>query len=150
MTKSGKWASCSKREIWTANVDYRVDWNSEYTINNIMTELDLIWESDFRIGFLGSIVFLGFLLSSFTIMPTPDIFGRKPVLIVTTILSTIAPLLILFVRSLTTVYVLLFIYGFTILVRGTTSYVYALEFVPTTSEKGYVTGKNKFFNGVSL
>ena len=88
---------------------------------------------------LGSIVFFGFLLSSFTIMPTPDIFGRKPVLIVTTILSSIAPFLILFTRKLSTVYILLFVYGFTILVRGTTSYVYCLEFVSKEKEKSYVS-----------
>jgi len=63
-------------------------------------------------------------------MPTPDIFGRKPVLIITGTISTILILSIIFIQSMTQVYIWMFFIGFTILVRGTTSYVYYLEIIP--------------------
>jgi MFS transporter, SP family, major inositol transporter len=103
-----------------------------------MTENDLICEKDYRIGLLGSVVFFGFMLSSITIMPTPDIFGRKPVLLITGFISTSMAALILFLNDLNSMYIALFFYGFTVLVRGTTSYVYLIEIVPPHLEKKIV------------
>ena len=110
MSTLGKWIHCGKKEILTTNVEYRVNWNSEYSIRNMMTELDLIWEEDYKIGLLGSVVFFGFLISNFTIMPTSDSYEKKPVLIIVTVLSTFSAFLILFTKSLTMIYSLLFIH----------------------------------------
>lgn len=83
-------------------------------------------------------MFFGFMLSSVTIMPTPDIFGRKPVLLITGIISTSMAFLMLFLKTLESMYIALFFYGFTVLVRGTTSYVYLIEIVPPHLEKKIV------------
>jgi len=122
----------------TTPSNYRVDWNSRYSIVNLMTENDLICEEDYKIGMLGAVVFFGFVLSAFTIMPLPDILGRKPVLIVTTIISTLMAITFMFLKNINHMYIALFIFGFTVLVRGTTSYVYLLEIVPEHYEKRVV------------
>ena len=122
----------------TTPSNYRVDWNSRYSIVNLMTENDLICEEDYKIGMLGAVVFFGFVLSAFTIMPLPDILGRKPVLIVTTIISTLMASTFMFLKNINHMYIALFIFGFTVLVRGTTSYVYLLEIVPEHYEKRVV------------
>ena len=138
MTTSGVWASWSKEMACTTPSNYRVDWNSRYSIVNLMTENDLICEEDYKIGMLGAVVFFGFVLSAFTIMPLPDILGRKPVLIVTTIISTLMASTFMFLKNINHMYIALFIFGFTVLVRGTTSYVYLLEIVPEHYEKRVV------------
>lgn len=103
-----------------------------------MTEMNLICEEDYKIGLLGTIIFFGFMLSSVTLMPTADILGRKPVLIATATISTLSVFFLMFVQNMTYVYIGLFFFGFTALVRGTTSYVYVIELAPEHLEKTYV------------
>lgn len=136
--KSGEWVSCSRKEVCSTGGDYRIDWSSKLSVVNIITEMDLVCEEDYKIGLLGSLVFLGFMLSSLTIMPFADIFGRKPILIVTAVVSTGASFMILFVRDMYYLYILLFMFGMTVLVRGTTSYVYVMEMVPESAQQTYV------------
>ena len=135
---AGEWFKWTKEEAWANSANYRVDWSSDYSITNLMTSLDLIWVEDYKIGLLGSLAFLGFILSSITIMPTADIFGRKPVLILTTFISTTLCCLVYFCSNLTQIYICMFFIGYTILVRGTTSYVYFNEMVPDSLRTRYI------------
>lgn len=118
---------------------FRVNWNHEYSIRNLMTDMDLIWAQDYEIGFIGASWVFGFVLTSFTLMQTPDIFGRKPVLFIAGLLSTIFPFLTMFNKNLTTLYAYCFLFGFSWLIRGTTSYVLVLELVPKTGEKSVLS-----------
>ena len=100
--------------------------------------MDLIWAEDYEIGLIGTWCVIGFCLTSYLWMQTPDIFGRKPVILVSWFLSTLFPLLILFNTNLYLLYFYIFMFGFSTLIRGTTSYVYMLEMIPKTSEKDFL------------
>lgn len=61
--------------------EFRVDWKEEGSIHNLITRLNLICESKFNIGLIGSNFFLGILLAVAFIAPLGDIIGRRPLLI---------------------------------------------------------------------
>ena len=90
------------------------------------------------IGLIGSIVFIGVIISSFTIMPTPDIFGRKPILLLCSTIWSLSPFLWLFAKSLLSIYILMFLFGLSTVAWSATAYVYVLELVPKEKSKFYV------------
>lgn len=100
---------------------------------------ELICEDGVEVGFIGSFIFIGIIVNSFTIMPIPDIIGRKPVLISASLITTICPFLMLFAGSLTSIYILMFLFGLTAAVWSTTAYVYVIEIVPEFKSKLYVS-----------
>ena len=44
--------------------EFKIDLDSQYSLNNWMTQFDLICEESYKIGFLGLASFLGFAMGS--------------------------------------------------------------------------------------
>jgi MFS family permease len=61
------------------NLFHRVDWNDEGSLHNLFEQLDLACSSKAQVGFIGSSLFIGWVLSSLIMPRCADIFGRKPV-----------------------------------------------------------------------
>ena len=75
-TDFGKsWSACSREYVWSnqSNVNYKYDYNSIDTVNNWITKIDLIWITDFKIGLLGTLFFIGWVLGSATLLSLGDI-----------------------------------------------------------------------------
>jgi MFS family permease len=84
---------------------YTIDWNDGKSLQNWMTDLNLICEPAYRIGLIGSLQFIGLALGALIFTPFSDIYGRKPVLVFSVVLTPIVIFsLIIFTSTLNHIY----------------------------------------------
>lgn len=128
------WKSCEKSSIChdgqlTPKSEWKIDWSNSESIHNWMTQMDLYWESNFKIGLLGSTFFFGFALWGL-ILKIGEIWGRKWVLIIGAITNIILSFGLYFIDNLYAKYILLFLYGVTC-AKVVWTYIYIPEIVPS-------------------
>ena len=80
------WFECEHKEFCDngerlSGVDFRVDWDSIYSLRNWIEPLVLYCISSFKMGLFGSIYFAGFAFGCLTVVRLGDIYGRKWVLV---------------------------------------------------------------------
>ncbi|CAI2364771.1 unnamed protein product [Moneuplotes crassus] len=114
------------RDLW------RIDYSDYRSFHNWMTDLELYCYSDFMIGLLGSIAFLGFAFSGLGLKQS-DRFGRKKTILVGTLLSFISIGMMFFWRNLYAKYVGLLIFGF-ISFKDFAIYILVVESLPKKSQ----------------
>jgi len=109
---------------------YEIDWDSSNSINNWMTDLNLICEPPIAISLMGVLSFISFSLGSILITQVIDKQGRRLSLIVA---SSVTPLCIMGLmfapHNLYSIYAVIFSLGLTYNCRGSTAYLYATEFL---------------------
>jgi len=89
------WSECTKETACALEAgDYRVDYEHPETIRNIVTELDLICDSDsdykLKASNVGGSMQIGAVLSVAFLTPLADIYGRRPVMYVSTLICLIS------------------------------------------------------------
>lgn len=109
---------------------YSINWDSEYSLHNWMTDLDLICAEPYLIGMLGAVSFMAFSIGSILITKVIDIHGRRLTLIYASSVTPIGILLMLTIgKNLAIVYAIIFFMGMTYNTRGSTAYLYGTEFL---------------------
>ena len=99
-------------------------------------------EGDLKMGLFGSIYFCGFAFGALVILRLGDIYGRKPVLIGSVILSIVLFLALYLANNIILVYILLFWIGTLNITKGTLFYLYFLELIPERKRIKYHTISN--------
>jgi MFS family permease len=95
-----------------------------------MTELDLVCEEPYKIGFIGAVSFISFSLGSVLFTRIADKLGRKSVLVISSMVSPIGIIILtIFGKSLNFIYTTIFLIGFKYNSRGSTAYVFGTEFL---------------------
>ena len=79
------WFECEHKEFCDngeqlSGVNFRVDWDSIYSLRNWIEPLDLYCISSFKMGLFGSLYFAGFAFGCLTVVRLGDVYGRKWVL----------------------------------------------------------------------
>jgi hypothetical protein len=92
--ESGQWNTCEKDDICDGSKliegkEFRSDFSSKYTLHNWVEESNLWCTGKFQIGLFGSIIFLGYGVSSFLVNPLSDKYGRRFVLLLATLMHVI-------------------------------------------------------------
>ena len=124
---------------------YEIDWQSETSIHNWTTKLDLICEEPYKIAFIGSLSFFSFAIGSILFTNNIDHYGRKKVLVASALVTPISMLLMLLtVDSIESIYIYIFIMGLTYNTRGSTSYMYAIEFMEDKNR--LIVGQTNFIS----
>ena len=62
--------------------------DDEY-FNNWVEQYDMLCEPKYKVGFLGSIIFLGVIIGLLFVPPLADYFGRKVIFIISLVLSLV-------------------------------------------------------------
>ena len=93
-TESGAWETCNKEVVCSledpqVDEDYRYYWEDSETFENLITHNHWVCLDDVEIGFIGSMSFMGSVISSLTIMRLFDVLGRKWFTMVTLALNAI-------------------------------------------------------------
>jgi len=84
---------------------YAVDWTAPTSLQNWMTDFDLICEPPFRIGLIGTLQFIGLAAGALLFTPLSDVYGRKPVLAISAALTPLVIVVFLFfAKSLDAIY----------------------------------------------
>lgn len=99
---------------------------------------DLVCTPKVQISFFGTLLLAGFFFGSIFLVRLGDIIGRKKVVVVSTLVSSVCLVGILLSPSLITLFVCIFIFGLTCGPRGL-SFVYALELTTSEYEVVYST-----------
>ena len=107
------WYQCDSVDVCSGNANllYHVNNNSNFTIQNWITRMNLYWISKFELGLFGSLYFLGFVFGALTLLRLGDIFGRKPIWLFTSISLLFVYLIFYFVENLYLIYFFIFIWG---------------------------------------
>jgi MFS family permease len=95
-----------------------------------MTDLNLICYESYYIALVGALSFFSFSIGSALFTNLIDKYGRKSVLIYSSLVTPIGILaLIAFANSLTVIYVVMFVMGLTYNTRASVAYLYGTEFI---------------------
>ncbi|CAI2360036.1 unnamed protein product [Moneuplotes crassus] len=130
---SGAFLECTKDQICMGDtlIDrnlWRPDFSNYRSFKNWMTELELYCYSDFMIGLLGSVVFIGFALGGI-VLKQSDTFGRKKIILSGYILACVCSIILYFCKNMYVIYVTLFFSGFSFY-KDFCLYIYLLEITP--------------------
>ena len=130
------WVSWSQSDACGSKYfEYRINYDSNETIQNWITMMDLVCASDYQIGLFGSMYFIGFFIGSAWFMRIADIKGRRMITMISIIGTIVWSLLIFAINNIILTYIFLLIFGIFVSVRILVSYLYVLELVPQTHRK---------------
>lgn len=105
-----------------------------------MTNLDLICVEPYKIGLMGTLSFMAIAIGSFFFTRQADTFGRKPVILLATLVTPIGVALIILLGThlnLYYIYSILFVIALAYNPRASTSYLYATEVLPKRGRMFY-------------
>jgi hypothetical protein len=77
-----KWTSCSPSDFCDKKVNWKVDMQSKYSLENWVQAFRMQCASKYEFGLFGSIFFLAVVISSTVFPALSDRIGRRPVCIV--------------------------------------------------------------------
>ena len=100
------------RDAACAGNNWRLDWTSERTLNNWISDMNLYWADKWMIGLLGSVYYQGHLLGSILLVHLSDTYGRRLCIRISLVIHTILYTLMVFNSNLYSRYVLIFLMGF--------------------------------------
>lgn len=105
-----------------------MDYSNKKNLHNWIERLDLVCKTGDQIGFLGSAVFGGWVLTALVIPPLADKFGRAPVYLFTITASFMIYIYSLFfANSLNIMIGMMFLVGMLTPGRGAVGYVLGCE-----------------------
>ncbi|CDW79844.1 solute carrier family member 5 [Stylonychia lemnae] len=136
--KSNKFQQCSQIQACSDGIEYQIDYQSDKTIINWMTKYDLVCASKFDIALIGTLLMIGYMIGSVFFVRLGDFYGRKLVVTVSVLISSISFIGIFFSPNIIYVDVFILIYGMTCGPRGL-AYVYILELTTKKYEFIYST-----------
>lgn len=130
-SNSGEWKSCTKDEICDRGLskdEYRADTNDDEYFDNWVQKFDLLCESKFKIGLLGSMFFVGVIATLIIIPPLADKLGRKWIFLISNIVSCIGQLGLILSDNIYEAYFFSFLIGATFSGKIVVGLNYMLEF----------------------
>ena len=102
--------------------------SNPFTLKNWIVDLNLTCSPSSYIALLGVSLYVGYFVGSIFVGPYADIYGRRPVFLITSIIFFISNTLMLFFYNIFAFSGLLFVYGLTGSGRMIVGHIYATEF----------------------
>ena len=109
---------------------WEVDWSSERSLDNWWVKLSLMCEPRWKVGAIGSALFLGWCSTLLWIPPLSDLIGRKKVFVVGPVIDFFSYSVIMTTDSLDVMIAAIFIYGATTSIRVNAGWIYFQELMP--------------------
>ena len=133
LQSDGIWSECTPQTFCGTEIEHRVNWDSPYSLNNWVQQLNLECTDSYKIGLLGSLGFVGWVVALLFVPRLADRFGRKWIVEVSTIVSAVAHLGLLLSKDLMFIYACLLITGLTLAGRVSVAYIYLMELLSVNS-----------------
>ena len=136
----GSWKPCSQHYICKNNLNlykdlYRYDQNDPEYIDNWIQKFDLLCKPNEYVGLIGSCYMVGMFIGFFILPPNSDTYGRRPIFIITMVLSTIAQAVILYTTSIHKLFLFMMILGTTFSGKNIVALNFAIESNPAKHQK---------------
>ena len=101
----------------------KINWENSTSLHNWIEQLDLACKKDSTVAWIGSIIFLGWMLASVVIPPLSDRLGRKWIFITFLILNLGVIATLTFSRSIYLTICANFLVGVIAVARWTVGYI---------------------------
>jgi len=111
------------------DIEHTINWDASTSLHNWVEPLDLTCKSKEAIGFIGSIYFVGLMISAFTLPRLADLYGRRRVVLGCAFLNVPMYIWVFFMSSLYEVYIIFFIIGIAFGGNVMTNSLFAQEFL---------------------
>jgi len=129
-----EWLSCQPADFCGKDVAYRVSYSCKTCLHNWVEKLSLTCVPKWKVGLLGSSLWMGWVLSLLFLPRIADIYGRRWIYLLGMWLLMPILFAMLFTRSLNAMIAIIFMQGFLSTVRVSIGYVYMLEFIPKPNQ----------------
>lgn len=110
---------------------FETNYSHPDTINNWITEYDLVCASPSQIGLFGTVMLTGLFLGSVFVSRLGDIIGRKPVLVASVLIGSLCLICMIVTTNLIVLHTSIFVFGVAASPRYSISYIYFSEIVTT-------------------
>lgn len=129
---NGTWKECDREHFCASGskITWRVDWENNGSIHNLIEQLNFYCKPDFMIGLVGAFFLLGIVIGCSTLTRLGDVYGRKPIYILGIAMHLSFMFGILISRDAFVDYFLLFTFGMSITARYYVGYTYNVEMQP--------------------
>ena len=126
---------CTWDQICTDNLEYSIDYtNSRTSLHNWVEQLDLYCATDQQIGWIAGAWSLGWAVALLFIPTAAEVYGRKPIVVASSLMVAISILCTFFVRKLGKMYAVMFMFGFACSGRDPLAIVYGSEFMTSKQQ----------------
>jgi MFS family permease len=106
------WSACQPSQFCTnPDIQHRVNYDKDTSLNNLYSRLNLACDPQYKIGYIGSCWFLGFLFTLSFVPRLADIYGRKMIYQISCFLLPLLYILIYFTHSLSVFAIITFCLG---------------------------------------
>eukprot|EP00349_Pseudokeronopsis_sp_Brazil_P003269 CAMPEP_0202961014 /NCGR_PEP_ID=MMETSP1396-20130829/5117_1 /ASSEMBLY_ACC=CAM_ASM_000872 /TAXON_ID= /ORGANISM="Pseudokeronopsis sp., Strain Brazil" /LENGTH=342 /DNA_ID=CAMNT_0049680571 /DNA_START=163 /DNA_END=1191 /DNA_ORIENTATION=+ len=107
-----------------------INWNNGTSLHNWIQDFDLMCAPSYQIGLIGTTYFLGIVLGNIFLARLGDVYGAMPLTRIALVITLVIVFLLMFVvRSLASLYFLLFVFGLFNCWRAFCPFLYAQEIV---------------------
>lgn len=117
-----------------SSLPHIIDWDSDYSLYNWVERLDMACVSWNKIGLLGSMYFVGWVISLIIISRLADKMGRRVLFLGSLVAQCITFVAVIFCTSLNLMIALMFISGLITGIRMSLGYVYMMEFCAESNQ----------------
>jgi MFS family permease len=131
-------------------VSYEIDWSDPYSLHNWVEKLDLVCAPGWKLGMIGSVVFIGWVLTLAWVPRLSDMYGRKYIFMIGMLADLSMFICIFFTKSLNWMIVIFFVIGLATTSRVDIGFVYMMELVPKRNQIFYASLYNIFEGSILL
>ena len=131
-----QWETCEREEFCQpgSKTFWRVDWNDDESIHNLIEQLDFFCVPDIMIGLIGAIFLVGIVVGCSTLTRLGDVYGRRPIYLLGLALHLFFIIGMLTAKSPFFAYFLLFVFGLSVTSKYYVGYTYNIEMQPRTHQ----------------
>lgn len=146
-------AECTAENICADNsqiLSHEIDWSDKYSLHNWVEKLDLTCEPGWKIGLIGSMVFVGWVSTLVWLPRISDMYGRKWIFFGGMVADWVLFILIFVTKSLNWMIVVTTIFGMMTTIRVNIGFVYMMEMMPKRKQSFYASLYNTFEGTILL
>ena len=125
---------CSAKSFCGTDTKYIIDYDYYTSLHNWVEQLDMTCTSSTKIGFIGSLYFLGWTISATIVPRMSDIYGRKLVYGISMLCLLLLNFGVLFSTNLDLTMALMFFSGFASCGRCAGGFLFLMELTPVKNQ----------------
>jgi len=131
-------------------VSYEIDWSSIYSIHNWVEKLDLICCPGWKVGMMGSMVFVGWVVTLPWVPRLSDMYGRKMIFNIGMLIDLAMFIIMFFTTKIDSMIMVTFMFGLATTIRVNIGFVYMMELMPKRNQTFYGSAYNVLESSVLL
>ena len=141
-------SACTSDNICSGQVlSYEIDWNDIYSLHNWVDKLDLTCCPRWKVGMIGSMYFIGWVITLPWVPKLSDSRSRKTYFLIAMLIDLAVYIMMFFANSVEQMILLVFVVGLANSIRMNIGFVYLMELIPKRLQ-GFYSAVNGNTEGI--